>query len=286
VLASWRIVDGLTDAERHDVDDLLRAIEEGSKDEALTEDQRERLESRAPACHALRARSDGTLGGYAIISDGEPRKAEPALGTFDMDLVASLEPLGTVSLLLRPVDDELVARLGARGWLPTREVHRLWMTLPAEAPQPTELVVRAFRPGVDDQAWVDENNAAFKGHPTQADMTVERLRARFNAEWFDPEGFLLFFDGDELVASNWTKVHTCATGDVGEIYVISVAPHAQGRGLGRLAVLTGLQYLADKGLGTAELFVEETNRSAYRLYESLGFRLDSRVVEFGYDQAA
>ncbi|HUD69987.1 MAG TPA: mycothiol synthase [Acidimicrobiales bacterium] len=284
---SWRIVDELSDEERRDVEALLRAIEENSRDEALTEDQRERLESGATASHALRGGPDGALRGYAIIGDGAPRRAEPALGTFDMELVTALEATGdTVSMLLRPVDDELAAALTSRGWRPTREVHRLWMPLPAEPPTTTGLTVRSFRPGVDDQAWVDQNNAAFKGHPTQADMTVERLRARFSADWFDPDGFLLFFDGDQLVASCWTKVHRCASGDVGEIYVISVAPDAQGRGLGRVAVLAGLQHLAAEGLATAELFVEETNRAAYALYRSLGFRLDTRVVEFLFDTAS
>ena len=284
--ASWRVVDELGDAERRGVEQLLSSIEQHSRDEALTEDQRELLESRQGASHALALGSDGALRGYAIVARGTPRRAEPALGTFDLGLAEVLEALGVpISLLLRPVEDGLVAELVARGWRPTREVHRLGMTLPAAPPPPPTLTARSFRPGVDDRAWVDENNAAFKGHPTQADMTVERLRGRFDKDWFDPEGFLLFFDADELVASCWTKVHRCASGDVGEIYVISVAPGAQARGLGRLAVLAGLDYLSAQGLATAELFVEETNQAAYQLYLSLGFRLESRVVEFLYDKA-
>lgn len=283
---SWQIIDELSNEGRREVEALLRAVEEDARDEALTEDQRDRLESGAKASHALRRGPSGALRGYAIIADGAPRRSEPALGTFDMELVAALEATGDpVSILLRPVDDELAAGLASRGWRPTREVHRLLMPLPAAPPPTTGLTVRSFRPGVDDQAWVDQNNAAFKGHPTQADMTVERLRARFSTDWFDPAGFVLFFDGDQLVASCWTKVHPCASGDVGEIYVISVSPDAQGRGLGRVAVLAGLQHLAAKGLSTAELFVEETNRAAYALYRSLGFRLDARVVEFLYDTA-
>jgi mycothiol synthase len=284
--ASWRVVDGLSADERLEVDELLRSIEEHSRDEALTEDQRERLEGHDDASHVLARSPDGALRGYAIVARGTPRQAEPALGTFDLGLVAALEALGDpVSLLLRPVDDELLGLLVSRGWQPTREVHRLAIPLPAASPPPTSLTVRSFRPGTDDRAWVAENNAAFRGHPTQADMTVERLRGRFDKEWFDPDGFLMFFDDDELVASCWTKVHRCASGDVGEIYVISVAPSAQGRGLGRLAVLAGLQHLAGLGVGTAELFVEESNRPAYALYLSLGFRFESRVVEFLYGTA-
>jgi mycothiol synthase len=281
--ASWRVVDELTADERREVEVLLGAIEERRGDEALTEDQRDRFDGRDPSRHVLRRAPQGALTGYAIVALGDPLRAEPALGTFDADLAATLEALAQpVSLLLRPVDDELVAALAARGWHPTREVHRLCTSLPGPPPPPTELTIRPFVPGVDDQAWVEENNAAFKGHPTQADMTVERLRTRFDAPWFDPRGFLLIVDGDELVASCWTKVHHAAGGDIGEIYVISVSPSAQGRGLGRLAVLAGLEHLAAIGMRTAELFVEKANHAAYALYLSLGFHLDERVVEFGF----
>jgi mycothiol synthase len=134
-------------------------------------------------------------------------------------------------------------------------------------------------PGLDEIAWVEQNNASFAGHPTQGAMTIDRLVAREHAPWFDPAGFLLFFEGDRLAASCWTKVHRGATGSVGEIYVVSVAPFAQGRGLGHVAVLQGLEYLASCGIELAELYVEEENLGAYQLYESLGFAYDARVVE-------
>lgn len=283
---TWQIVDSLGDKERSEVVELLSSIELGLHDEALTEDQRERFDRGDEAQHVLRRGPDGALEGYAIVALGDPRSAECALGTYDAGLATALEATaGAVSLLLRPVSDELAKELEARGWRPVREVHRLCLSLPAAAPPSTDLTVRGFRPGADDEAWVTQNNAAFKGHPTQADMTVERLRTRFSASWFDEAGFLLFFDAAELAASCWTKVHACENGDVGEIYVISVAPRAQGRGLGQLAVLTGLQHLAAKGLHICELFVEESNRAAYAMYLSLGFRFDSRVVEFVNDES-
>lgn len=281
--STWQLVDALTAPVRDDVVALLAKAERAARDEALTEDQRERFDRNANVTHALRRDDAGTVNGYAIVAPGDPRRAEPVLGTFDLALAATLESLaGATSLLLRPVDAELTTTMTARGWHPTREVHRLCMPLPAAAPPATDLVVRSFRPGLDDEAWVAQNNAAFKGHPTQGDMTVERLRSRTSEPWFDPAGFLLFFDGEELVASCWTKIHACIDGDVGEIYVISVSPAAQGRGLGRLAVLEGLRHLASKGLTIAELFVEESNRGAYELYRSVGFRFDSSVVEFTY----
>jgi len=207
-------------------------------------------------------------------------EAEPALGTFDLGLAELLEhEPGPVSLLLRDFGPGAEAPLLSRGWHVTRTLHRLSRPLPADPPPPHLFEVRAFEPGHDDEAWVTENNEAFAGHPTQGSMTVERLRARFSAPWFDPGGFLLFFEAEQLVASCWTKLHPVPGGAVGEIYVVSVSPKAQGRGLGRIAVLEGLSSLTAHGASSAELYVEASNTAAHALYDDLGFTFASRVVE-------
>jgi len=281
------VVDAMDDATRSELAALLAEVERRAGDEALTEEQRERLDHGDPVRHVLRRAEGGRLTGYAVIAPGTPLAAEPALGSFDLELAAALECLGRpVTLLVREDADLVEAELVERGWMPDRALRRLRRPLPAAPPPPTDLVVRPFEPGRDDEAWVRQNNAAFAGHPTQSHMTLEKLRARFRTEWFDPKGFLLFFDGEDLVASCWTKVHRTSRGDVGEIYVISVAPGAQRRGLGRLAVLAGLEHLAGAGIATAELFVEEVNVRAIALYEELGFQMVSRVVELRYDGPA
>lgn len=284
--SAWTVVDAVDDATRSELAALLADVERNAGDEALTEDQRERLDRDDHVRHVLR-RADGELTGYAVVAPGTPLAAEPALGSFDLELAETLEHLGQpVTLLVRDDTEHIEAALVERGWVPDRALRRLRRPLPATPPPPTDLLVRGFEPGRDDEAWVRQNNAAFAGHPTQSHMTVEKLRARFRADWFDPKGFLLFFDGEDLVASCWTKVHHTSRGDVGEIYVISVTPHAQRRGLGRLAVLTGLEHLAGAGVRTAELFVEEVNVRAIALYEELGFKTASRVVELRYDGVA
>jgi mycothiol synthase len=284
VASAWTLVDALDDATRGEVADLLATVERRESDEALTEDQREHLERDDAVQHALRRASGGALTGYAVVVQGTPLTAEAALGSIDVDLAVLLEGLGRpVTLLVREDTDAVAAAWRPRGWVPDRALRRLRRGLPAPPPPVTDLVVRGFEPGRDEAAWVAENNAAFAGHPTQSHMTVAKLDARVEASWFDPKGFLLFFDGDELVASCWTKVHHNADGDVGEIYVISVDPGAQRRGLGRLAVLSGLEHLASVGLTVAELFVEEDNTRAIALYEELGFRTVARVVELRFE---
>jgi mycothiol synthase len=280
VTSAWAIVDRLDADDARWTDALFADILRRTGDEPLSETQQARLDTGSPLRHALK-RVGGVLTAYGVLADVEGVvEAEAALGTFDDGFAGLLDQLGRPkALLLRGADAAAEPRLVEHGWELTRTVLRLHRPLPAQDPGTAPVKVRAFVPGVDDEAWLAENNAAFGAHPSQGHMTMERLRTHVKAPWFDPEGFRLYFKGTELVASCWTKVHHPPGGAVGEIYVISVSPSAQGQGLGRFAVLEGLSYLATLGIAAAELYVESTNTSARRLYESLGFVETSRVVE-------
>ena len=131
--------------------------------------------------------------------------------------------------------------------------------------------VRAFRVGVDEEAFLAVNAAAFAHHPEQGGMTRADLDARLAEPWFDAGGFFLAWRGDELLGYHWTKVHTDPAGDFGEVYVVGIAPTAQGGGLGRLLTLTGLHHLAGRGLPEVILYVESDNAPAVAVYERLGF---------------
>ena len=166
-----------------------------------------------------------------------------------------------------------------------------------DAPLPEGVRLRTFRPGVDDEAWLALNAAAFASHPEQGSWTLRDLHARMAEDWFDPKGFLLAEAEDgELVGFHWTKVHG---GDVhehaheqgreheqshehdgdhghgheaiGEVYVVGVSPSQQGRGLGRALTVAGLRYLRGRGLDQAMLYVEGHNEAARAVYRGLGF---------------
>ena len=137
--------------------------------------------------------------------------------------------------------------------------------------------VQGFRPGVDEGALLDLNNAAFDGHPEQSGWGLDDLAERMQLSWFDPQGLRMVWIGDRLAAFNWTKLHENAPGEerLGEIYVIAVDPQDQGGGLGRLATLGGLEDLAGRqGAERAFLYVDQTNHVAVSLYSSLGFEAD------------
>jgi mycothiol synthase len=137
----------------------------------------------------------------------------------------------------------------------------------------TDLEVRAFRPGLDDDDWLEVNNRAFSWHEDQGGWTREVLRARRSEPWFDPAGFLLHERAGRLAGFCWTKVHADEDPPVGEIYVIASDPDFQGQGLGRDLTVAGLDHLARAGLTVGVLYVETDNDSALRLYRGLGFEV-------------
>jgi mycothiol synthase len=170
-----------------------------------------------------------------------------------------------------------------------RELQQLRVRLPiAEPPQwPPDIEVRAFRPGLDDEAWLAVNNRAFADDPDQRGWTIETLRTRLAEPWFDPAGFLLAWDEHGLAGFCWTKIHPAAPPDepeaLGEIYVIGVDPDYQGRGLGRALVITGLHWLHGHGTPVGMLFVDAANEAAVALYRALGFEVARRDRAYGRD---
>jgi mycothiol synthase len=229
----------------------------------------------------------GRIVGYAHLSRGPTswaiefvvhpahRGAEEAIGT---QLVgAALKEIageggGHVHVWIPkpgPDDDALAA---ANGLKRGRELLQMRRPLPVEGPPPV-LEVRPFRPGVDEAAWLEVNNRAFDSHPEQGAWDLETIERREQEPWFDPAGFLVHEVDGLLAGSCWTKVHPDDP-PIGEIYVISVDPAFQGRGLGRALVLAGLAHLAALGIDTGMLYVDAANRRAVDLYHRLGFTVD------------
>jgi mycothiol synthase len=153
----------------------------------------------------------------------------------------------------------------------------------ADRPQPAPplegVTIRPYRGDVDDEAFLRVNNAAFEGHPENGAWDLAEFRARRDRDWFDPDGLLLAWRGDELLAFHWTKRHAHDSDEVpahepvGEVYVLGVHPDAQGLGLGRLLLDAGLAYLYDRDCRLAVLYVDCANRGAVRLYEREGFEI-------------
>lgn len=187
-----------------------------------------------------------------------------------------------------PADDALLA---ANQFDRQRDLYQMRVALPLDesASFPDGVEVRAFVPGSDEDAWLEVNNNAFANHPEQGGWIRETLARRMSEPWFDPELFLLAFDGDDLAGFNWLKVHEATDRDprIGEIFVIGVDPLQQGRGLGRALAIEGLARLSARGITIGMLFVAAENTGALALYRSLGFTVHrtDRAYEHDIDPA-
>lgn len=235
----------------------------------------------------LLAYSNAELVGYAVF-DG--RDSGKPVG--EIAVAPDFRRHGVGSVLLREIEARAGSSLSiwAHGnigaaqefaahhsYSPGRVLEQLGRSLTSALPAAqfaSDVQVRPFAVGQDEQAWLRLNAEAFAAHPEQGRWTSEDLADRQQQDWFDPAGFLLAEQAKtgELVGSVWTKVDAVAGApSIGEIYVVAIRPTQQRRGLGAALTLAGLAHLQECGLSKAMLFVDESNIGATRLYQRLGF---------------
>jgi len=238
--------------------------------------------------HVLALDEAGGVVGYAqwrVGPDGEPPSAELVVAPdvrrrgIGRSLAAALP--GDVRLWSHGSGASASAAASfaaALGLVPVRSLHVMGRSLrdgPAWPPASLDprYAVRSFEPGRDEDAWLALNAAAFAHHPEQGSLRRADLDQRMAEPWWDPAGLILVVeaaDPDVLAASHWTKVDPPG-GEVGEVYVVAVAPDRQGQGLGRAVTVLGLDHLRSLGLDRVVLYVDEDNVAAVRTYAALGF---------------
>lgn len=159
----------------------------------------------------------------------------------------------------------------------------------------TDLKLRSFLPGSDDEAWLALNNRVFEEHPEQGGWIMENLHQRMSENWFDPQGFFLATTPtsaeEVLIAFCWTKIHGAHTHShdgqeehghdpIGEIYAMGVDPSYQRKKIGEAITVAGLAHLRRQGLMSAMLYVDAENSNAIKLYKDLGFSEWGRDVMY------
>jgi mycothiol synthase len=214
-----------------------------------------------------------TDGGFALVHDGslELAVAPGSRGRGEGTALAAAAAPDTRRAWSHG-DHPAAASLARRHGL--RRTRELWvMRRPLAEPLPAlpaTPAVRGFR-DADEAEVLRVNAAAFADHPEQGSLDAAGFAERRAEAWFDPAGLLVADDGTgRLLGFHWTKVHDGATG---EVYVVAIAPEAQGGGLGTVLTLAGLHHLRDRlgDAGEVLLYVESDNAPARAVYAGLGF---------------
>jgi len=276
VSTTWRYTENLSANERLSILSLLNRFDISLGREAIDENRR-RLVQHNHTGHFWIQMDGEVLSGFANVDLTAHPSVEMAGGGFDDELCALLGQVHpSFDWWLRDThqDHQSQNQVRALRYMETDDLHQH-----LDAPR---IEVRSFSPELDADRWLAQNNAAFADHPEQGTWDLDTLQIRVNEPWFDPSGFLLLLKDDEIVASCWTKIHEFNTVRTGEIYIISVHPSHQGRGLGSAALRVGLQSIHSRGVHRASLYVDDSNESAIAMYELHGFRTVrmDRVLRF------
>jgi mycothiol synthase len=240
----------------------------------------EAVDGASPLDEAARiALADGVAtavvrdGGFALLHDGDlslavhPDHRGKGVAT---DLLQRTSYDGALTAWSHG-NHPAAARLAAsHGWDRVRDLWVMRRSTALPLPPldvPDGVTIRSYRDS-DAADVVAVNAAAFAHHPEQGAMDADNLARRMAEPWFDPAGLLVAEDASGMLGFHWTKQHDSR---LGEVYVVGVAPGAQGRGLGTLLTLAGLHHLAGLGVDEVLLYVEADNAPAVAVYSRLGF---------------
>lgn len=285
---------------------LIQAATLADGHEPLGEHKFLRLEHGSDLVRAIVAFEDDDLAGYAhavTYGDGTDRRAScefvvhPAFrrrGIGRMLLahaVLDAEAQGVSRMDLWAYNDSDASAHVAEqfDFTPSRRLlhlHRHMGSSP-DLPANPEARIRAFEPGVDDDAWLALNQRVFAAHPDQGHWTADDLRLRMKQPWFRANDFLIAERDGEMVGFNWVKIEVRPDeGCVGEIYVVGVDPRRQGEGIGSLLLASGLRRMHERGADVAAIYVDESNTHAVALYEAMGFHNHHVDVCYSRDLSA
>ena len=110
----------------------------------------------------------------------------------------------------------VVAAAVALGFVEERQLLRLEIDLPtAEIPDyPDAIQVVPFRPGKDEEAWLELNKRAFAGHPENGSWGATELAERMAQDWFSADEFA---DGLGSGPPGWIQLVETNRGSRGDL---------------------------------------------------------------------
>ena len=174
----------------------------------------------------------------------------------------------------------LGAHVERRGYRPIRFSFRMRIELDEAPPAPAwpaGIRVSSLRPGEERIAY-DVSQESFADHweftPTSWEEWSHYL---LGDDAFDPEVWLLAWDGDDVAGVCLCRPEATGRPNVGWIRILGVRPPWRRRGLGRALLLEAFRRFRMRGMEAVELGVDgENTTGAVRLYESVGMSVRFR----------
>jgi mycothiol synthase len=166
---------------------------------------------------------------------------------------------------------DTVRLYAARGYGHIRTFARLALPLdrPPQAPQaPPGIAIRRFRRGIDERAFFEALDEAFRDHWEPTAMTFgEWLRCDYEGPDVDLSLWWVAWDGDAIAGVLIGEAGETA----GTVADLGVRRPWRGRGMARALLLTAFAEFRRRGLSSAGLGVDTLNPTgALHLYTSLG----------------
>jgi mycothiol synthase len=267
-----------------------------------------------PADNLFLAEVDGSLVGYALLRKRleqtihrigavgivHPRWRRHGIGTA---LMRRAEQRAALFRQNRPLFLEMFARervpgVGelavAMGLRPVRyffymQCHEL-NSLPEPA-LPASITVRNLNPPLDAEAFLSAYNDAFSDHWGYVPATREQLQHWFNSSSFCADDALLAVTDQGDIAGLCIVLFpqmepAMLKSNPPVIDDLAVAHAYRRQGIGRALLLAGMHRIRAQGFQAAALGVDADNpNQALRLYESVGFVIESRTIAYGKELA-
>jgi mycothiol synthase len=181
-----------------------------------------------------------------------------------------------------------VQLLERNGYAPVRwffEMLRPTMDDVVVPPLPEELVLRPPRGEAEMRKLFDADAEAFADHWGGFDASEESYQQWLHDPDYDPELFVVAWDGDEVAGAVWNVIlahDNAAYGwKRGLLDSVYVRRPWRGRGLATSLVGHSLALLRDRGMTSAVLGVDADNPlGALGLYRKAGFEVDQRSMGY------
>lgn len=90
----------------------------------------------------------------------------------------------------------------------------------------------------------------------------------------------IFVTSPQGEVASYCIISTDEMNKLGHFEPVGTHPHFQRKGLGKILLLDALRRLKSEGMQEADVFTNHDNVAAIRLYESVGFQFDKRLLTY------